>query len=80
METGIIPSETNRFPSVFSPVLIRLASYFGNMRERTRGRPKGSTGQAAILVPDDVKALLRSARHHGRYVDRAELDETLTVS
>ncbi|MBN9042095.1 MAG: site-specific integrase [Rhizobiales bacterium] len=49
------------------------------MGGRIRGRPKGTTGQAALLGPDEIKALLRSARQCGRFVDRAELVIALSI-
>lgn len=49
------------------------------MDERKRGRPKGSTGQSAILGSDQIKALLRSTRRYGRYADRAELVIVLSI-
>lgn len=49
------------------------------MGRRIRGRPKGSTGQSAILGSDQIKVLLRSARQYGRYADRAELVIVLSI-
>ena len=41
------------------------------MRAR-RGRPKGSTGKAAVLTTAQVKLVFRVARSRGRHADRAE--------
>lgn len=79
METGIIPRGINRFLGDLSPVPIQSPSYFRAMGGRRRGRPKGSTGQSAILGSDQIKALLRSARRYGRYTDRAELVIVLSI-
>lgn len=37
-----------------------------------RGRPKGSTGKAAVLSSAQVKQVFRIARSRGRHADRAE--------
>jgi integrase/recombinase XerD len=38
-----------------------------------RGRPKGSTGRAAVLTPAQVKLVFRVARSRVRHADRAEV-------
>lgn len=49
------------------------------MTKRSRGRPKGSTGKAAILCPDQVVRALHTARHQGKYSDRAEVALALSI-
>ena len=51
LETRIISRRINRFADDLSPVPVQSPSYFGFMGGRKRGRPKGSTGQSAILGP-----------------------------
>jgi integrase/recombinase XerD len=47
--------------------------------KRLRGRPKGSTGKAAILSSAQVRDVFLSARRHGKYSDRAELVLALSI-
>jgi len=47
--------------------------------KRLRGRPKGSTGKAAILSSAQIKDVFRSAHRCGRYSDRAELVLALSI-
>ena len=49
------------------------------MSKRLRGRPKGSTGKAAILSSAQIKDVFRSAHRRGRYSDRAELVLALSI-
>jgi integrase len=79
LETRIISRRINRFADDLSPVPVQSPSYFGFMGGRKRGRPKGSTGQSAILGPDEIKVLLRSAQQYGRYADRAQLVIVLSI-
>jgi integrase/recombinase XerD len=44
-----------------------------------RGRPKGSTGRAAVLTPAQIKQVLRLARARGRHAARAELALALSL-
>jgi integrase/recombinase XerD len=37
-----------------------------------RGRPRGTTGRAAVLSPAQVRHVLRVARARGRHAERAE--------
>lgn len=49
------------------------------MNKRGRGRPKGSVGKAAILSSAQVRDVFQSARHHGKYSDRAEIVLALSI-
>ena len=49
------------------------------MSKRLRGRPKGSIGKAAILSSAQVRDVFLSARHRGKYSDRAELVLALSI-
>jgi integrase/recombinase XerD len=49
------------------------------MSKRRRGRPKGSTGKAAVLSSAQVRDALASARRHGRHSNRAEVALTLSI-
>jgi integrase/recombinase XerD len=48
------------------------------MNKRPRGRPKGSSGSAISLSPDQIKRVLKLARSE-RYADRAELLLSLSI-
>jgi integrase/recombinase XerD len=45
----------------------------------SRGRPKGTTGRAAVLSNSQVKQVFRLARNRDRYPDRAEAVFALSV-
>jgi integrase/recombinase XerD len=47
--------------------------------KRPRGRPKGSTGKAAVLSPEQIERVLRVAGAQGRYADRATLALSLSI-
>src|SRR5437667_244616 len=42
------------------------------MKNQTRGRPQGHTGQAPILKPDEIRRLIRVAKSRPRFAARAE--------